>query len=126
VADRLDDVPRPPGESGVNYQEACVMRSAGKQLQIYKFPLEITPLDRPYYFVDDEVMKGASGMAKDGVPIYPYYDNRKVTAWDSCEVDFCNAHSGKGEDYHYHGDPFGDRCAYSSSDYTESHPPFVG
>jgi hypothetical protein len=23
--------------------------------------------------------------------------------WISCEVDKCNAHSGKGEDYHYHG-----------------------
>ena len=65
-------------------------------------------------------------MMKDGVPIYPYFDDRKQTAWDSCEVDFCNAHSGKGEDYHYHGDPFGEKCAYSDRDYSGVHPPHVG
>jgi hypothetical protein len=31
-------------------------------------------------------------------------------------------------DYHYHGDPFGSNCMYSSADYTSStaHPPIIG
>lgn len=62
-------------------------------------------------------------MAKNGVPIYPYMNNRGESVWDSCEADFCNAHAGKGEDYHYHGNPFGSRCVYSEDDYTTSHPP---
>jgi len=51
--------------------------------------------------------------------------------WTSCEVDACNAHVGKGYDYHYHGDPFSNtagKCMYSPSDYqsTTSHPPLIG
>lgn len=65
-------------------------------------------------------------MAKDGAPIYPFQNDQGVSAWSNCEVDYCNAHAGKGEDYHYHGDPFGDRCAYSLSDYSGNHPPKVG
>lgn len=43
----------------------------------------------------------------------------------------CNAHVGKGFDYHYHGDPFGtpDRpCMYGASDYDSvtAHPPLIG
>ena len=37
--------------------------------------------------------------------------------------------TGKGEDYHYHGDFFGDKCMYSEKNYTEGpagHPPFIG
>ena len=72
---------------------------------------------------DEFVMSGAVGMAKNGVPIYPYMNNQGISAWDSCEVDYCNAHAGRGEDYHYHGDPFGSNCAYDSDDYSGSHPP---
>jgi hypothetical protein len=48
--------------------------------------------------------------------------------WLSCEVDWCNTHAGQGLDYHYHGDPFGENCMYSASDYasTTSHPPLIG
>ena len=40
----------------------------------------------------------------------------------------CNTHAGQGFDYHYHGDPFGPNCLYSSADYnsTTSHPPIFG
>ena len=126
---KLDGVPRPPGEDGVPYEDACVMRTIGAQLQVYKIPLDPTPLDTPHYFVDestDYVVRGCVGMSKDGVPLYPYFDNVLRTAWDSCESDLCNAHAGKGEDYHYHGDPFGDTCAYGSADYTGTHPPQMG
>jgi hypothetical protein len=82
--------------------------------------------DDTFYFDpygEDITIAGAVGMAKNGVPIYPYMNNRGESVWDSCEADFCNAHSGKGEDYHYHGNPFGSRCVYSVDDYTTSHPP---
>jgi hypothetical protein len=49
-----------------------------------------------------------------------------LTAWESCESDLCNAHAGKGGDLHYHGDPFGDTCAYSDDEYSGSHPPQMG
>ena len=74
-------------------------------------------------------MAGAAAMSKNGVPIYPYMNNRGTSVWDSCEADFCNAHSGKGEDYHYHGDPFGTKCVYGPKDYptkSTGHPPFMG
>jgi len=79
-------------------------------------------------FADETfVMSGAVGMAKNGVPIYPYMNNQGISAWDSCEVDFCNAHAGRGEDYHYHGDPYGSKCAYGSSEYSGlTHPPQIG
>ena len=70
---------------------------------------------------------GAIGMAIDGVPMFPNYNNRGQPAWVSCEVDRCNAHSGKGDDYHYHGDPYGTKCLYSDSDYEGlTHPPVIG
>lgn len=44
----------------------------------------------------------------------------------ACEMDKCNAHVGKGFDYHYHGDPY--NCMYSSANYTSTtaHPPLIG
>jgi hypothetical protein len=81
---KLDNVPRPPGEDGKDYSDACVMRSMAEQLEVYKFPIDPTPSSDPYYFVDEDtekVVSGAVGMSKDGVPIYPYYDNRMETAW---------------------------------------------
>jgi len=45
-------------------------------------------------------------------------------------VDRCNAHSGKGEDYHYHGDPYGTDCLYTDADYggtpATAHPTVIG
>ena len=34
-------------------------------------------------------------------------DNGGHWVWDVCEADKCNAHVGRGGDYHYHGDPVG-------------------
>ena len=73
-------------------------------------------------------MGGASAMVKNGVPLFPFFNNAGRTVWEVCEADFCNAHSGKGEDYHYHGDPYGEKCVYGPDDYDiqENHPPVVG
>ncbi len=72
---------------------------------------------------------GAIAVAIDGIPMFPNYNNRGLFTWTSCEVDRCNAHSGKGEDYHYHGDPFGTKCLYTEADFTDAttgHPPLIG
>jgi len=46
--------------------------------------------------------------------------------WDICETENCNAHKGKGADYHYHGDPYGTRCLYSSASVENNHPSLYG
>lgn len=124
----LNGIDRPPGSGeGGGYGEQCVVRTAGVQMQIYKFPLTKPTLSAYVFATNTENnLGGASGMAKDGTPIYPYQNDRGESAWDSCELDYCNAHAGKGEDYHLHGDPFGSKCLYDSSDYSGNHPPTVG
>lgn len=96
-------------------------------MQIYKFPLD-PPTLSSYTFASDTTnnLAGASGMAKNGVPIYPYNNDQGQSVWQNCEADYCNAHAGKGEDYHYHGDPFGSKCIYDEDDYSGDHPPKIG
>jgi len=128
----LQGIPLPPGGDA-----ACRVRTAANQLNVYKIPLSPAKLasgsntvPNPLPNVPGMPAAGAIGVAIDGVPIYPNYNNRGIFAWTSCEVDRCNAHSGKGEDYHYHGDPFGANCLYSEADYGNSpataHPSVVG
>ena len=117
-----------------------------EQYQVFKIPLNkswtygYSPAFPPYVesgaTIPDHIVlgrarlpdAGAIGFLKDGVPIYPSFDNADYALWEVCEGDVCNAHSGRGADYHYHGDPFGDPCVYSHKDYgsNSSHPPFIG
>jgi len=128
----LHGIPLPPGGDSV-----CRVRTAASQMNVYKIPLNPTKLSSgsntvpsPLPGVAGMPEAGASGVAIDGVPIFPNYNNRGMYTWTSCEVDRCNAHSGKGEDYHYHGDPFGTKCLYSEADYgatpATTHPPMIG
>jgi len=128
----LKGIPLPPGGD-----TACRVRTAASQLNVYKIPLNPQKLasgsnsvPQPLPGVAGMPAAGASAVAIDGVPIFPNYNNRGMLCWESCEVDRCNAHSGKGEDYHYHGDPFGNNCLYSEADYGASpdtaHPPLIG
>merc|ERR1712166_597734 len=71
-------------------------------------------------------MSGAVGVTLSGVPIYPALDNVDLLAWAVCESDQCNAHAGKGFDYHYHGDPYGPNCMYADSMYNGTHPMLIG
>ena len=111
--DYLANIPLPPGGDG-----GCRVRSASSLLTVTKIPLAPTlqegsnVLSSPLPGVPGMPAAGAVGLAVDGVPIFPNYNNRGQAAWVSCEVDRCNAHSGKGDDYHYHGDPYGTRCLY--------------
>jgi len=129
----LKGIPLPPGGNG-----GCRMRSAAAQLNVFKIPLSPTALadgasntvPSPLTDVPGMPEAGAVAVAIDGVPMFPNYNNRGKFTWVSCEVDRCNAHSGKGEDYHYHGDFFGTKCLYSEADYgsdvDNTHPPQIG
>eukprot|EP00392_Amoebophrya_sp_AT5.2_P000679 g680.t1 len=129
----LKAMPLPPGGNG-----GCRVRSAAAQLNVFKIPLSSTPLaagaantvTNPLPNVPGMPAAGAVAVAIDGVPMFPNYNNRGKFTWTSCEVDRCNAHSGKGEDYHYHGDFFGAKCLYTESDYGSDvgtgHPPLIG
>ena len=124
-------VPLPPGDS------ACRVRTARKQTYVYKIPLNpvklsdpsVQTIPNPLPNVPGLPAAGAIGVAVDGVPMYPNYNDRGQYVWTSCGVDKCNAHSGKGGDYHYHGDPFGVACLYDMTEYSGypgDHPPLIG
>lgn len=96
----------------------------------------------PYsYLIDGSTNYGlpaanAMGMAINGQPIFPIYNNVAKYTPQKCEVDRCNLHVGQGGGSpHFHGDMFGDEqpcgttCLYGPSDYTNGttgHPPVVG
>ena len=75
---------------------------------------------------------GPLAVAVTGQVLYPVFDDQGFTSQEMCEVDMCNAHAGKGFDYHYHGDPYHHtpgKCLYSPADYadaTNGHPPLIG
>lgn len=124
-------IPLPPGGDAV-----CRVRTAGSTLTVFKIPLvpaaatlpgRNNSLPRPLGLVPGMPEAGAIGVAIDGVPLFPNFNNRGLPTWVSCEVDKCNAHAGKGQDYHYHGDPYGLGCVYDASAYTAGgHPPLIG
>lgn len=129
----LDGVPHPPGGGDKPYGQDCVTRSFVMQSQTFKIPLTYSLLaDGRKNKVEGQLpdvdlpMSGAIGVMINGMPIYPNEDNRGLTIQDACEADRCMAHVGRGADYHYHGDPFGETCMYSDKDYTGTHPMLIG
>eukprot|EP00434_Breviolum_minutum_P030851 symbB.v1.2.027281.t1/scaffold2789.1/size70278/4 len=117
----LAAIPRPPGGGGGGgYENECVTRSTIEQSQTYKIPLT-PPMDESYEWTPNPPA-GASGVGKNGVPFYPGLDNGGHWVWDVCEADKCNAHVGRGGDYHYHGDPVGSSCVYTTDAYTNNDP----
>ena len=74
---------------------------------------------------------GGTGMAVNGKPIFPVYNNNAEYTPQKCEVSSCNEHVGQGGGAsHYHGDPFADNwdCLYGTKNYTsvDDHPPVIG
>jgi len=130
----LAGIPRPPGGDG-DYATADVVRTMRAQYQTYKIPLSVTVSSDPSGQTMQSKLPsanlpsaGAVGVTLSGVPIYPALDNADILAWAACESDQCNAHAGKGFDYHYHGDPFGQNCMYDASMYPSglNHPMIMG
>ena len=104
--DYLGSIPLPPGgNDGRRAGDTCRVRTAKSLLTVYKIPLSPTQLTATQA-ASQEVLNsipnvpgmpagGACGMAIDGVPMFPNFNNRGQPTWESCEVDRCNAHAGK-------------------------------
>ena len=145
----LQAIQTPPGDGdGGQYSTQGVTRSYS--LQWYAFKVPLTPQLLPtataalnnaggigfaagddLYTTNSLTRMPTSGPASytlSGMPWFPNLNNAGGLTWPSCEVDECNAHAGKGFDYHYHGDPFGPQCMYSCASYAslDAHPPMVG
>jgi hypothetical protein len=137
--DSLNLIPRPPGGGTGSYQTSCVTRNRETQFLSFKIPLY--PVELPSASLNNNVasfpansmlpniplpISGPVAYAVNGLPLFPPYNNVGQLTWLTCEMDGCNAHVGQGFDYHYHGDPYGANCLYSSSDYSNEHPPVIG
>lgn len=144
----LDKIPRPPGETGVAYSQACVTRTYHTQAAFYKVPLN--PIYLPTANASNNLYlfsgqtdpgnivekglpeSGPASVSVSGQSIFPLYNNVGSIAMADCEMDLCSAHAGQGFDYHYHGDPFhpvAGTCMYSPDDYdsdVSAHPPLIG
>jgi len=143
--DGLADIPRPPGEGGVQYANACVTRNWHQAYQINKIPLNPVKLSTSTVsnnvsaFVGQTDPLALTGMglpesgpisiSVSGQNMFPIYNNGGIMVNEACESDKCTAHAGQGFDYHYHGDPFSNiagRCLYSPADYDSTgHPPLI-
>lgn len=91
-----------------------------------------SPIIQTYLFRGILGLPDSGGVAVtvSGMPIFPLFNNRVLNSNEECEIDNCNAHAGKGYDYHYHGDPFHPNtgtCMYSPADYSVdyTHPPLI-
>ncbi len=153
---QLVDVNRPPGaEQGVGYAETSVTRHGKLGEFLTKFPL------KDYGLIDDlldndlseigdlasdfDTKQGttttktvynyaalaSSGVAVDGVTIYPASNNNLRFAVEDAEVTHSGIHVGGGLELHYHADghAFSGNGInlYNLSDYEgHDHPPVIG
>jgi hypothetical protein len=72
-----------------------------------------------------EPIKGAIGMAINGVEIYGNADadDRDAYVYDSASFDTCNGHLDEGGNYHYHNEP-ADGCVFNNT--AGAHSPLFG
>ena len=146
----LWDVPRPPGDGtpGTSYTEQTVTRNAGAQGYFAKIPMkdygEVETLTENTMVNDlasdapetvdfthlNYTSVSATGIAIDGVVIYPALNNTLNIAAEAGELSSVGIHSGRGLGVHYHADS---RSAtgsgldlYNAADYVgRSHPPII-
>lgn len=147
---RLLDVIRPPGEGGVDYPSARVTRDSEAGLFLFKIPMkdyglvsqlsENTMLkslgtDSSTPSVTADVYNYASistsGVAIDGMEIYPTYNNVLIPSQAAGELTSNGNHVGQGRGIHYHADSqsgVGNELAlYNLRDYVgKTHPPLIG
>ncbi len=152
----MNDTPFPPA-AGADFTQRTGMDTLDtSRFQELYIPLSVTELSTddtennlasfdvttgsgPFSYLvntDDGVNYGLPsdagiGMAVNGMPIFPVYNNVARYTPSKCEVDSCNEHVGQGGGAaHFHGDPYADDwdCLYGSKNYTstDSHPPVIG
>ena len=150
----LIDVARPPGDGtpGLSYDEQTVTRNAVLEQKLIKIPLRdyglvtnIADNDLTEYGtlaidqnisesdwnVDNHTSTSSTGVAVDGVIIYPASNNVLIYASLAAEITSTGIHVGRGMGFHYHADGHAFNSnginLYNISDYAgHSHPPIVG
>ena len=146
----LWDVPRPPGDgiAGTTYSEQEVTRNAGTQGYFAKIPMkdygEVATLTENTMVNDlasdspestdfthlNYTSTSATGIAIDGVVVYPTLNNTLRFAVAAGELSSIGVHSGRGLGVHYHADAHGATGnglnLYNATDYVgRSHPPII-
>ena len=150
----LIDVARPPGDGtpGTNYDQQTVTRNAVLEQKLVKIPLkdyglvttlldnDLTPygtlgsdanLSESNWDVDNYASLSSTGIAVDGVIIYPSSNNVLIYASLAAEITSTGIHVGRGMGFHYHADGHGFNGnginLYNSNDYAgHTHPPLIG
>jgi hypothetical protein len=150
----LIDVARPPGDGtpGTNYDQQTVTRNAVLEQKLVKIPLkdyglvstlldnDLTPygtlgsdanLSESNWDVDNYTSLSSTGIAVDGVIIYPSSNNVLIYASLAAEITSTGIHVGRGMGFHYHADGHGFNGnginLYNSNDYIgHTHPPLIG
>jgi len=145
---QLWDVPRPPGD-GISggYTEQTVTRNANLGAIFAKIPMRdyglitvLTENDMVNDLASDMsetnltvlnyASTSATGIAIDGVVVYPAYNNTLNYSSSPGEISSVGIHSGRGLGLHYHADAHGANGnglnLYNTSDYADyPHPPII-
>ncbi|MFT7694172.1 MAG: hypothetical protein ACI8P2_002803 [Candidatus Latescibacterota bacterium] len=146
----LWDVPRPPGDGtpGTGYDEQTVTRNAGNQGYFAKVPMrdygEVESLTENVMVNDlasdtpgavdfthlNYTSTSATGIAIDGVMVYPALNNTLNIAASAGEISSVGIHSGRGLGVHYHADAHSAAASglnlYNAADYEGyAHPPII-
>ena len=146
----LWDVPRPPGDGtqGTSYPEQNVTRNAGSQGYFAKIPMkdygEVAVLTEntmvndlasdapgaPDFSHLNYASTSATGIAIDGVLVYPTLNNTLEFATAGGELSSVGIHSGRGMGVHYHADSHSATASglnlYNAADYiAQNHPPII-
>jgi len=146
----LWDVPRPPGDGtpGTGYDEQTVTRSAANQGYFAKIPMkdygEVESLTENSMVNDlasdvpeavdfthlNYTSTSATGIAIDGVVVYPALNNTLNIAASAGELSSVGIHSGRGLGVHYHADAHSATAnglnLYNAADYEGyAHPPII-
>ena len=150
----LIDVARPPGDNCCDggYAEQNVTRNAVLEVKLVKIPLtdyglvstftdnnlssygthaEDEGLTEEDWTIDNYTSLSSTGIAVDGVMIYPASNNVLVYATFSAEITESGIHVGRGMGFHYHADGHSFNGnginLYNLSDYDgHTHPPIIG
>jgi hypothetical protein len=150
----LIDVARPPGDNCCEggYAEQNVTRNSILEQKLIKIPIKdyglvanVTDNDLTAYGslaidenvaesewdVDNHASTSSTGVAVDGVIIYPASNNVLIYATLAAEITSTGIHVGRGMGFHYHADGHGFNSnginLYNGNDYVgHSHPPIIG
>ena len=69
---------------------------------VWSIPLNPVIADTPIAVTPHTFLRGAIGLAANGVPIFNEYTNTGTDAYLAGQLDSFGGHSGRGDDYHYH------------------------